>query len=324
VACVSRVLSTPTARDASRGLPVPAGEPGGGGQRCLVPLRPGFGRGAGHESLAPAGRRERAQHLHHGRGHLPGLGDLPQVVPALGFYDGVVVWWACSRHRPQDPGGSELEPDGLIEYDWATGPTGGPLAWLYHTFEGACNKNGDRVDDTRRSSSRSSSASSATAAPAEVPGSDRSTFMDYVDDACMDQFTGDQHKRMRKQWTSTAPAAARCSACRARPLLRAARPRPSAVISEVTSADRCATEYPDLAGVWFGGTVGPAPTARGAARGADETTAYRRVEHPKLVAHDSRGNRLLGDASTLRSVLSGSTTQPRRKALLVNGLLEEP
>ena len=134
-----------------------------------------------------------------------GWATFPKWYQPLGFYDGVVVWWASlpgtGLKIPVDP---ELEPDGLIEYD--LGDTGthevGHWLGLYHTFEGACNKNGDRIDDTPAEfEPQFFCVERDSCTGKKFPGSDPiHNFMDYVDDACMDQFTGDQHERMRKQW----------------------------------------------------------------------------------------------------------------------------
>ena len=93
------------------------------------------------------------------------------------------------RHRPQDPGGS------------------GARAGRAHRVrpgrhEGACNKNGDRIDDTPAEfEPQFFCVERDSCTGKKFPGSDPiHNFMDYVDDACMDQFTGDQHERMRKQW----------------------------------------------------------------------------------------------------------------------------
>ena len=123
----------------------------------------------------------------------------------LKSYDGVVVWWASlpgtGLEFPVDPAD---EPDGLIVYD--RGDTGthevGHWLGLYHTFEGGCNKNGDRIDDTpAEAEPQFFCAPRDSCTGKKFPGSDPiHNFMDYVDDDCMDHFTGDQQERMQKQW----------------------------------------------------------------------------------------------------------------------------
>src|SRR5678815_1300169 len=133
-----------------------------------------------------------------------GWATFPKWYQPLGFYDGVVVWWASLPGTGLKIPDVEEEPDGLIEYD--LGDTGthevGHWLGLYHTFEGACNKNGDRIDDTPAElEPQFFCVERDSCTGKKFPGSDPiHNFMDYVDDACMDQFTGDQHERMRKQW----------------------------------------------------------------------------------------------------------------------------
>jgi Pregnancy-associated plasma protein-A len=74
---------------------------------------------------------------------------------------------------------------------------------LYHTFEGSCNKNGDRIDDTPAEFEPNffcvENIDSCTGK--KFPGVDPiHNFMDYGDDVCLDHFTPDQQERMQKQW----------------------------------------------------------------------------------------------------------------------------
>lgn len=120
-------------------------------------------------------------------------------------YDGVVLWWAAL------PGtGLEIpypdEPDGFLTYD--QGDTGthevGHWLGLEHTFGpgNGCTKPGDKIKDTATEAEPQffcARRDSCVGSP--FPGDDPITnFMDYVDDVCMDNFTAEQTRRMRKHW----------------------------------------------------------------------------------------------------------------------------
>jgi hypothetical protein len=118
-------------------------------------------------------------------------------------YDGVVLWWAALPGTGL-AGPAEEEPDGILTYD--QGDTGthevGHWLGLDHTFAGGCSHPGDSIKDTPAEAEPQFfcvARDSCTGSP--FRGADPITnFMDYVDDVCMDNFTSDQTKRMRKHW----------------------------------------------------------------------------------------------------------------------------
>jgi hypothetical protein len=116
------------------------------------------------------------------------VGD--QALPR--FYDGVVIEY---RSMP----GADFGPYDLG--DTLTHEVGHWLG-LYHTFQGGCVDPGDLIADTPYE------ASPAFGCPTgrdtcEQPGLDPITnFMDYSDDECMFEFTGEQGERARQIWAA--------------------------------------------------------------------------------------------------------------------------
>ena len=120
-------------------------------------------------------------------------------------YDGVVLWWAALPGTGLG-GASTQEPDGVLTYD--QGDTGthevGHWLGLEHTFGPAngCTTPGDFIKDTPVEAEPQFfciQRDSCVGSP--FPGDDPITnFMDYTDDVCMDNFTAEQTKRMRKHW----------------------------------------------------------------------------------------------------------------------------
>lgn len=76
----------------------------------------------------------------------------------------------------------------------------GHWAGLYHTFQGGCESPGDEVDDTPAQAKASKGCPvSRNSCPGSKGLDPVRNFMDYSDDACMDNFTSGQSKRMKEQ-----------------------------------------------------------------------------------------------------------------------------
>ncbi|MGZ6134897.1 MAG: zinc metalloprotease, partial [Myxococcaceae bacterium] len=138
-------------------------------------------------------------------GSLLGWATFPKSYKKDPLYDGVVLAFDSmpggGLEFPFDP---TQEPDGLIAYDRGDTATHEVGHWmgLFHTFEGGCSKNGDRIDDTpAEAEPQFFCVARDSCTGKKFPGFDPITnFMDYVDDDCMFEFTTDQEDRMRDQW----------------------------------------------------------------------------------------------------------------------------
>lgn len=77
----------------------------------------------------------------------------------------------------------------------------GHWLWLYHTFQGGCDGDGDGVDDTPAVSRPNFNCPTGKDSCPSKSGLDMITnYMDYTQDSCMDRFTPGQSERMMAGW----------------------------------------------------------------------------------------------------------------------------
>ncbi len=107
------------------------------------------------------------------------------------FWDGVVIDY---RSMPGATYGPYDEGDTLVHEV-------GHWLEVFHTFENGCRRPGDLVADTPYEASPAFGCPEDRDTCRRKPGDDPTqNFMDYTDDACMFEFTGDQAERMQIAW----------------------------------------------------------------------------------------------------------------------------
>ncbi len=123
-----------------------------------------------------------------------GYSTIPQEgIPEDNYQHGSIIRYDSLPGRDDDLGAPYNEGDTVVHEI-------GHYLGLYHTFENGCDEPGDYVEDTPYEADASAGCPEGRDTCPDQPGFDPiHNFMDYSDDACLDEFTEGQRQRMHEQ-----------------------------------------------------------------------------------------------------------------------------